>query len=242
MIGRKLLTSIAIVLTGAVSAPASFVGGITPSAGTGAGQNAVLTGYDFTDFIGQDPGVFENEGYVGPGAANGNFTDMSFDVLNQGGAFNVEVSRYGGNNQAAEYWFEVTLHNVTGATINELGIGLYNPVNSGTPAQFARFDLPDGFNSSGGTFTRISDSFGVFSGLALAPGASQTLGFSLDFLADLVGPRFDQNKPIFMQFTATPEPHAVLLGGLCLMGFVGVMLQRRRQTKVALVNGEQGSF
>jgi hypothetical protein len=242
MIGRTWLASVAIVLTAAASSPASFVNQITPSTGTGPGLNGNLTSYDFTDHIGQDPGPNTNEGYVGPGSANNNFVDMSFDVLQQNSPFNVEITRVGGNTQAAEYWFEVTLHNVTGATINELGIGLYDAPNSGNPAPFARFDLPDGFNSSGGTFTRVSDSFGIFSGLALAPGASQTLGFSLDFLADLVGPRFDQNKPVFMQFTATPEPHAVLLGGLCLMGFVGVMLQRRRQATVATVNDEQGSF
>jgi len=242
MIGRLWIASSLIVLTAASSAPATFVGAISPSTGTGAGQNAILTSSDFTDNIGNDPGPFTNEGYVGPGSLNGNFADLSFDVLQQNGPFNVQVSRIGGNTQAAETWFEVTLHNVTSGTINELGIGLYNAPNSGVPAQFARFDLPDGFNSSGGTFSRISDSFATFSGLGLAPGATQTLGFSLDFLADLVGPRFDQNQPVFIQFTATPEPHAVLLGGLCLMGFVGVLLQRRRQTQVVPLNSESGSF
>jgi hypothetical protein len=242
MIGRIWLASFAIVLTAATSAPATFVDNITPSAGTGAGQNADLTSFDFTDNDNNDPGPFENEGYVGPGAANGNFTDMSFDVLQQGNPFSVQVTRVGGNNQAAEYWFEVTLNNTTGATINEVGIGLWDAPNSGVGALQARFDLPDGFNSSGGTFTRISDSFAIFSGLGLAAGASQTLGFSLDFLSDFVGPRLDHNRPIFMQFTATPEPHAVLLGGLSLMAFVGVMLQRRRQAKVVPVNDESGSI
>jgi hypothetical protein len=232
------LASIAIVLTAASTAPATFVHTISPSAGTGPGLNADLTSYDFTDNDNNDPGPFENEGFVGPGAANGNFADMSFDVLQQGSPFSTEITRVGGNNQAAEYWFEVTLHNVTGATINEVGIGLWDAPNSGIGAPSARFDLPDGFNSSGGTFTRISDSFAIFSGLGLAPGASQTLGFSLDFLSDFVGP-LTHNRPIFMQFTATPEPHAVLLGGLCLMAFVGVMLQRRRQTNVAVVNDDK---
>jgi hypothetical protein len=242
MIGRALISSIAIVLTAAATAPASFVNGIATSTGTGPAGNANLTSFDFTDHIGNDPGPFTNEGYVGPGAANGNFADLNFDVLQQSNPFNVQVLRAGGNQQASEYWFEVSLHNTTSATINELGIGLYNAPNSGVPAQFARFGLPDGFNSSGGTFSRISDSFAIFSGLGLAPGATQTLGFSLDFLADLVGPRFDQNAPLFIQFTATPEPHAVLLGGLCLMAFVGVLLQRRRQAKLAPVNGESSSF
>lgn len=240
MIGRHWITSFVIVLAAGAGAQASFVNQIAPS--TGIPANAQLNSFDFTDHIGNDPGPFENEGYVGPGSANGNFADLSFDVLQQDSPFNVQVLRAGGNQQASEYWFEVTLNNQTGATINELGIGLYNAPNSGIGAQFARFDLPDGFSSSGGTFARISDSFGIFTGLGLAPGASQTLGFSLDFLADLVGPRFDQNAPLFLQFTATPEPHAVLLGGLCLMAFVGVLLQRRRQAKLVQVNSEAGSF
>jgi hypothetical protein len=238
MIGRMWLASIAIVLTAASTAPATFVHTISPSTGTGPGLNGNLTSYDFTDNDNNDPGPFENEGYVGPGAANGNFTDMSFDVLQQGNPFSAQITRVGGNNQATEYWFEVTLHNATGATINDVGIGLWDAPNSGIGAASARFDLPDGFNSSGGTFTRISDTFAIFSGLGLAPGASQTLGFSLDFLSDFVGP-LTHNRPIFMQFTATPEPHAVLLGGLCLMAFVGVMLQRRRQTNVAVVNDDK---
>jgi hypothetical protein len=242
MFGRMGIASLMIVLTMAANAPASFVNAINPAAGTGASQNAELTSYDFTDHIGNDPGPNTNEGYVGPGALNNNFADLNFNVNQQSSPFNVQVVRAGGNAQAAEYWFEVTLHNTTASTINHLGIGLFNAANSGIPAQFARFDLPDGFNSDGGTFTRISDSMAQFTGLNLAVGASKTLGFGLDLLADLEGPRFDQNAPLFIQFTSAPEPHAVLLGGLCLLGFVGVMLQRRRHAKLAPVNGEGDRF
>jgi hypothetical protein len=220
------MASLGIVLAAAVSAPASFVHSIHSS--DGIGTNANFLSHDFTDKVGQDPGPFQNEDYTGVGSANGNFVDMEFDVLQQGGAFNVEVRRHGGPTQVAEYWFEVTLHNLTNAPIEEMTIALLSSANGELPAVLARHDVGSNPTPTGGTYTRISDSLARFSALALAPGATSVLGFSLDFLDDTVGPFGDQNRPVFVQFTATPEPQSILLGGLTLLAAIGMVLHRRR--------------
>ena len=156
---------------------------------------------------------------------------MEFDVLNQNSPFNVQVRRYGGPTQAAEHWFEVTLNNLTGKTINDVSIALLNRPNGATPGVFVRHDLGSVPTPTGGTYTRISDSLARFSSIGLAPGATSVLGFSIDMLADLVGPKFDQNKPFFIQFTATPEPHSIFLGGLTLFAAMGLILYRRRRAE-----------
>lgn len=230
MTGRIWMTALAAVLCTVASAPASFVHAISGS--DGIGTNADLVSYDFTDHIGNDPGPGANEDYTGPGALNNNFVDLEFDVHTQSAPFNVRVDRHGAALAAAEHWFEVTLNNLTGATIDHLQVALLSAPNGDSPAVLARHDLGSNPTPTGGAYTRISDSLAMFGGLGLAPGATQTLGFSLDFLADVVGPLGDQNLPIFIQFTATPEPHSLLLGGLCLLAFVGVMLQRRRQARL----------
>jgi hypothetical protein len=227
----------------ASSAPASFVLNINPS--NGIGTNANLVSYDFTDnpddTVGplNDPGPLTNEDYVGPGPGNLNFVDMEFDVLQQDAPFNVRLNRAGGPTQAAEYWFEVTVNNLTSGTIKNLDIALLSAPDGSDPAVLARHDIPSVPAPTGGTYTRISDSLASFGNLLIAPGASQTLGFSLDFLADLVGPFGDQNRPVYIQFTATPEPHGLLLGGLCLLAFVGIVLQRRRQAALARVSSNR---
>jgi hypothetical protein len=228
---RLMFASLGIVLAAAAAAPASFVHSILPS--DGIGTNANLLSDDFTDKVGQDPGPFLNEDYTGPASGNTNFVNMEFDVLQQGGPFNVEIRRHGGPTQAAEYWFEVTLNNLTGAAIEEVTIGLFNNPNGPTPAVLARHDVGSNPTPVGGTYTRISDSLARFSGIGLAPGATAVLGFSVDLLADFVIPFGDQNRPFFVQFTATPEPQSILLGGLCLLSVIGLVLRRRRVATAA---------
>lgn len=229
MLWRTWITSVGIVLAASVSAPASFVHSILPS--DGIGTNATLVSDDFTDKIGQDPGPFLNDDYTGPSAGNANFVDMEFDVLNQGAPFNVEVRRHGGPTQSAEFWFEVTLNNLTGATIDQVGIALLNSPNGATPAVLARYDLdPPDPTPTGGTYSRISDSLAMFSNIGLAPGATGVLGFSVDLLGDFVGPFGDQNTPFFVQFTSTPGPPSILLGGLTLFAAIGLIVIRRRRT------------
>jgi hypothetical protein len=239
MIGRVWIASIGIVLTAAASSPASFIQRIDPS--NGIGTNADLLSVDFTDnpndTVGplNDPGPLANENYTGPASGNGNFARAEFDVNQQGSPFNVRVTRVGAPLAAAEYAFEVTLHNQTSATINNVGIQLLSAPDGLTPAVLARFDAESNPSPTGGTFSRISDSLAMFSGLGLAPGATQVLGFSLDFLADTVGPLGDQNRPVFIQFTATPEPRSLILSGLSLLAFVGIMLRRRQTSAVEQV-------
>jgi hypothetical protein len=228
-----------VVLAAAASAQASFVQKIEAS--NGIGTNANFVSSDWTDKIGNDLGPGSNEDYIGAGPANLNFVDMEFDVLAQSAPFNVKVTRVGGPTQSAEYWFEVTLNNLTNATIDELGISLLSAPDGLNPAVLARHDVGSLPTPTGGTYSRISDSLAIFSNLGLAPNTSQVLGFSLDFLADTVGPLGDQNDLVYIQFTATPEPHSLLLGGLCLLAFVGVMLQRRRQAVCAPVSGDRSA-
>lgn len=230
MLCRAWIACFGIVLAASISAQASFVHSILPS--DGIGPNATLVSDDFTDKIGQDPGPFLNEDYTGPASGNANFVDMEFDVLKQGGPFNVEIRRHGGPTQSAEFWFEVTLNNLTANTIEEMSIALLNSPNGDLPAVLARYDLdPPDPMPTGGTYSRISDSLARFSGLGLAPGATAVLGFSVDFLGDFVGPFGDQNTPFFVQFTATPEPHSIFLGGLTLFAAMGLILYRRRRAE-----------
>jgi hypothetical protein len=155
---------------------------------------------------------------------------MEFDVLQQNGAFEAQVTRHGTPFADAEFAFAVTLHNQTGAVINEVGIRLASASGGVSPALKARFDNDSDPVPTGGVFTKISDSWAIFSGLSLAPGATQILGFSLDFLGvpiDTISFTGDYNKPVFVQFTATPEPGSLILGGLSLLA--GVVIHRRRR-------------
>jgi hypothetical protein len=242
MLGRSWIASIVIVMGAAAVAPASFINYINPSAGNGV--NGTLLSVDYTDNpfdnVGphNDPGPLGNENYTGPASGNFNFGKMEFDVLQQNGSFNAQITRHGAPTAEAEYAFEVTLHNQTGAAINNVGIRLLSAPDGLNPAVLARFDAEGDPSPTGGVFSRISDSWAIFSGLALAPGGTQVLGFSLDFLGDFVGPLGDQNRPVYVQFTATPEPGSLILGGLSLLAGV-VIHRRRRQGPDEPGNGDQ---
>ncbi|MBL8849875.1 MAG: hypothetical protein JNG89_09330 [Planctomycetaceae bacterium] len=231
MLGRVWIASIGMVMLASAAAPASYIHRINPSTGNGVGGTLLSADYTDNPFdtVGplNDPGPFANENYTGPAAANGNFADLELDVLQQDSPFNVQVLRHGAPAAAAEYAFEVTLHNQTNAVINNVGVKLLSAPNGLNPADLARFDVEGDPSPTGGIFTRISDSWAIFSGLALAPGATQVLGFSLDFLADTVGPFGDQNHPVYIQFTATPEPGSLILGGITLLA--GLVVHRRRR-------------
>ncbi|MFO1095493.1 MAG: hypothetical protein U0992_19645 [Planctomycetaceae bacterium] len=227
------MTSLALVAAAASPAAATFVHTVSPS--NGMPTNATLVSYDFTDHIGQDPGPFANENYAGPGAGNANFTNLEMNVLQQDAPFDVKITRVGGFTQGAEFFFQATLHNMTGATIDNLSIELFGNPNTGAAPQLARFDNDSNPTPSGGTFTRVSDTLAMFTNLGLAAGATTTLGYSLDFLG-ATSPLFGHNSDVFLQFTATPEPQGLLLGALCLAVFVGVMLQRRRNARLNPVN------
>lgn len=233
MLGRIWMTSLAVVAVAASPAAATFVQSVSPS--NGMPTNATLVSYDFTDHIGQDPGPFANENYTGPGSGNANFTNLEMNVLQQNAPFDVQIGRAGGFTQSAEFFFQATLHNLTGATIQNLSIDLLSNPNTGAPAHLARHDLEAIPNATGGTYTRVSDTLAMFTGLNLAAGATTTLGFSLDFLGATTTV-LGHNSNVFLQFTATPEPQGLLLGALCLAAFVGVMLQRRRNARLNPVN------